>query len=63
MLSTPLSGVGEEAYRARVGGGLIARAGEHVLLIAPHVPHVAPDERDRASAALARDTIALKVSG
>ena len=58
-LASPVSGVGDEAYRAPLGGGLVARAGDHVLLLAPHLPGANNDERDRVAGALARDTLSV----
>ena len=53
-----LSDLGVEAYRARFGGGVMARAGRAVVMVTPHLPDLPEDLRDEvavrvASAALA----------
>jgi hypothetical protein len=53
-----LPGLGDEAYRARFGGGVMARAGHGVVMVTPHLPDLPEDQRDEvavrvASAALA----------
>ncbi len=53
-----LPGLGDEAYRARFGGGVMARAGRAVVMVTPHLPDLPEDQRDEvavrvASAALA----------
>lgn len=44
-----LPGLGDEAYRARFGGGVMARRGDHVVMITPHLPGVDDDERDEVA--------------
>jgi hypothetical protein len=46
--------VGDEAYRAPLGGGVVARSGPHVLLVAPSLPGYTDDVRDRAVDAIVR---------
>jgi hypothetical protein len=53
-----LPDLGDEAYRARFGGGVMARAGRAVVMVTPHLPDLPEDQRDDvavrvASAALA----------
>jgi hypothetical protein len=44
-----LPGLGDEAYSARFGGGVMARRGEHVVMVTPHLPGVDADERDEVA--------------
>jgi hypothetical protein len=53
FVATPVP-VGDEAYRAPLGGGLVARRGAHVLLVAPSLPGFDDVARDRAVESIAR---------
>lgn len=53
LLTREVEGVGEDAYRLRVGRTLLARQGAAVLMVAVHLPGE-NRERDKVSAALAR---------
>ena len=51
-------GLGDEAYRARFGGGVMARVDGAVVMVTPHLPTLPEHQRDEvavrvASAALA----------
>ena len=48
---------GDEAYRAVVGGGVVARRDGHVLLVMGHLPGSSDSERDRAFEAIARASV------
>lgn len=47
-------GIGEEAYRAPEGGGILARVGTHALLVAAALPDTDHATRDGAVSAVAR---------
>jgi hypothetical protein len=51
-IAAPISGVGDEAYRAPLGGGLVARVGGHVLMVAATLPTFSAGARDVAVMAL-----------
>jgi hypothetical protein len=53
-LSTAIDGIGDEAYRAPMGGGIVARCNGHVLLVTPSLPGLDDADRDRAVEAVAR---------
>jgi len=57
LLRKQLDGVGDEAYRAVMGGGVVARRGGHVLMVMGRLPDMGDDERDRALEAVARVTL------
>ena len=57
LLRRELSGVGDEAYRAVVGGGVVARRGGHVLIVTGRLAGSDDEERDQALDALARATV------
>ncbi len=38
-------GLGEEGYRARFGGGVMARRGDRVVMVTPHLPGLGAGER------------------
>ncbi len=44
-----LPGLGDEAYRARFGGGVMARRGDDVVMVTPHLPGVDAGERDEVA--------------
>ncbi|HEX6569035.1 MAG TPA: hypothetical protein VF015_07715, partial [Acidimicrobiales bacterium] len=50
-------GLGDEGYRARFGGGVMARRGEHVVMVTPHLPGVDGAERDDVAVRVARAAI------
>jgi hypothetical protein len=58
-----LPGVGDEAYRARFGGGVMARRGPHVVMVTPHLPAVDASERDAAAARVAAAVLAQVPAG
>lgn len=53
-----VDGVGDEVYRATMGGGLVARAGHHVLLVEAALPALTDAQRNRAVDAVARSAVA-----
>ncbi|MGI9021799.1 MAG: hypothetical protein ACR2HV_00930 [Acidimicrobiales bacterium] len=57
LLRRELTGVGDEAYRAVLGGGVVARHGSHVLMVMGRLPGGGDDERDRALEGVARATL------
>lgn len=48
-----VEGVGEAAYRLKVGGALFARQGDVVLVVVSHLPGETKDERNRLTEVLA----------
>ena len=52
-----VAGIGDEAYRAPTGGGVIARVGDRVLMTAATLPAGSDAERDAAVDALARASV------
>ena len=58
-----VAGVGDEAYRAPMGGGLVALAGGRVLMVAATLPGMGDQERDRAVDAVARVVAAQAAPG
>jgi hypothetical protein len=48
-----LPGLGDEAYRARFGGGVMARRDDHVVMVTPHLPAVDASQRDDIAARVA----------
>ncbi|HET6954570.1 MAG TPA: hypothetical protein VFI47_29670 [Acidimicrobiales bacterium] len=46
-------GLGDEAVRARVGGGLIARRGDRAVLVVAHLPDLDEAGRDAVTATVA----------
>jgi len=54
----PVPGLGDEAYRARAGGALMARLGDHVLMATVHLPDLTDEARDEAAARLAAVALA-----
>lgn len=54
LLRRELSGVGDEAYRALIGGGVVARRGGHVLMVMGRLAETADGERNRALEAVAK---------
>lgn len=58
FLRRPLDSVGDEAYRALLGGGVVGRRGDHVAMVMGRLPGADDDERDRALEAVAREVLA-----
>jgi len=56
-LAPAVPGIGDEAYRAPTGGGVIARVGDRVLMTAASLPDGSDAERDAAVDALARASV------
>lgn len=54
LLRRELKDVGDEAYRAVIGGGVVARRGGHVLMVTGRLPGADDGDRNRAFAAVAR---------
>ncbi|HWC10338.1 MAG TPA: hypothetical protein VG455_03855, partial [Acidimicrobiales bacterium] len=54
LLRRELPGVGDEAYRAVIGGGVVARRGGHVLMVIGRMPGTSDRDRDRTFEAVAR---------
>jgi hypothetical protein len=52
-----LAHVGDEAYRAVIGGGVVARRDGHVLMVMGRIPGASDRDRDRAFEAVARATL------
>ena len=46
MVAPAVDGLGDEAFRAPAGGGVLARFGAHVLLVAAALPGIDADARD-----------------
>jgi hypothetical protein len=57
FLAATVPGIGDEAYRAPLGGGIVARRGPHVLLIAVSLPDLDGDARDRSVEVVARAAV------
>ncbi len=57
FLRRELSGVGDEAYRAVIGGGVVARRGGHVLLVMGRLPGFSDSDRNRAFEEVARAAV------
>ena len=57
FLRRELHDVGDEGYRAVVGGGVVARRGGHVLMVMGHLPGSSDAERNGAFEAIARATL------
>jgi hypothetical protein len=54
FVRTPVPGLGDEAFRLRAGGGVVARSGAHVLSVTAHLPDATDAERDRVTHAVAQ---------
>jgi hypothetical protein len=54
FLRKPLPGLGDEAYRAVIGGGVVARRDGHVLVVMGRLPGESDADRDHAFEAIAR---------
>jgi hypothetical protein len=52
--TTPIAGVGDEAYRATIGGGLVVRVRDQVLMVVATLPAMAPDQGGHAIENVAR---------
>jgi Predicted membrane protein (DUF2207) len=63
ILRRQLSEVGDEAHRAVIGGGVVARRGGHVLMVMGRLPGTSDRERDRAFEAVARATLGSPPAG
>jgi hypothetical protein len=50
-------GLGDEAYRSRFGGGVVARRGERVVMVTPHLPGLDAAGRDDVAVRVARAAI------
>lgn len=61
LLRRERQGVGDEAYRAVIGGGVVARRGGDVLMVMGRIPGSSDRERNQAFEAIAR--AALRPSG
>lgn len=57
FLRRELPNVGDEAYRAVIGGGVVARRGGHVLLVMGRMPASSDGDRNRAFEAVARAAV------
>jgi hypothetical protein len=51
-------GLGDESYRARFGGGVIARRGPHTVMVTAHLPGLDDTTRDEAAARVAAASLA-----
>ncbi len=58
LLRRELPGVGDEAYRARFGGGVVARRGDHVVMVTPHLPGLDGTVRDDLAVRVAQAALA-----
>ena len=56
-VAAPVAGVGDEAYRAPMGGGLVARVGAQVLMVMATLPGRTDVQRDQAVEAVARSVV------
>lgn len=57
FLNRPVPEVGDEAFRLRVGGALLARRGDEAVMVAVHLPGEPTVERDRISKTVARQCL------
>jgi hypothetical protein len=57
LLHRRVIGVGDEAYRAVIGGGVVTRHGNHVLVVMGRLPGASDDERNRALEEVARTAV------
>jgi hypothetical protein len=58
LLRHAVTGVGDEAYRARWGGGIVARRGGSVVTVIPHLPGLDDARRDDIAARIAAEALA-----
>ena len=58
-----LAGLGDEAYRARWGGGVVARRGDHAVVVTPHLPGLDDGRRDEIAARIAAAALAQVTPG
>jgi hypothetical protein len=58
-----LAGLGDEAYRARFGGGVMARAGHAVVMVTPHLPELPEHQRDEVAVRVAAAALAGTPAG
>ncbi|MDQ4131813.1 MAG: hypothetical protein M3179_01090 [Actinomycetota bacterium] len=63
LLRRNLPGVGDEAYRAVIGGAVVARHAGSVLLVMGRIPGADDGERDRAFAEIARAGVSRPAGG
>jgi hypothetical protein len=63
ILRRELSGVGDEAYRAVIGGGVVARRGGHVLMVMGRMPGASDRDRDQTFEAVARAALGSAPAG
>src|SRR5690606_29136144 len=56
-------GLGDEAYRARFGGGVMARAGQAVVMVTPHLPALPEHQRDEVAVRVAAAALAGASAG
>jgi hypothetical protein len=59
VLAAAALDIGDEAYRAPLGGGVVARSGSNVLLVAPSLPGLDDAARDHAVDAIARVAVGI----
>jgi hypothetical protein len=57
-MTVPMTGLGDEAYRVPLGGGLVERIGGHALMVVATLPALSESQRDHAVDAVARVTAA-----
>ena len=58
LLRHEVPGLGDEGYRARFGGGVIARRGAHTVMVTSHLPGLDNTRRDETTARVAAATLA-----
>jgi hypothetical protein len=58
-----IPGLGDEGYRARFGGGVMARRGQYVVMVTPHLPGVDGAQRDDIAARVAAAALAVAPAG
>jgi hypothetical protein len=58
-----IPGLGQEGYRARFGGGVMARRGPYVVMVTPHLPGVDGALRDDVAARVAAAALAVAPAG
>lgn len=58
-MAVPVAGIGDEAYRVPLGGGLVAQVDGRALMVVASLPALTDAQRDHAVAAVARATAAM----
>jgi hypothetical protein len=58
LLRHAVPNLGDEAYRARWGGGILARRGDNVVTVVPHLPGLDDTRRDDVATRIAADALA-----